>query len=164
MARDEDGRTLVSEFCGIVIAMYQTDRAPPHFHASYERDEALIAIDSTQHRSELRANCERARQGLSLERRSAGASGGRHQAGRAHAPRPVHAHLPECLLEVLDMGSPWAADLGRPLSHGFWRPYRADSTPQSAIASATIAAPTVQATPRLSSTTPASSARVSSPP
>jgi len=88
MARDERGRVPVSEFYGIAIAMYQTDRAPAHFHARYEQHEALIAIDTlelvdgwlprrafalvlewaAQHRAEIRANWDRARQGLSPER------------------------------------------------------------------------------------------------
>ena len=88
MPDDASGRAPVSEFFGIAVAMYQTDRAPPHFHASYERHEALIAIDTlefvegwlpkrayalvlewaAQHRAELRANWDRARRGLSLER------------------------------------------------------------------------------------------------
>ena len=88
MSDDGRGRAPVSEFFGIAIAMYQTDRAPPHFHASYERHEALIAIDtlefvdgwlpkrayalvlewSAQHRAELRANWDRTRRGLPLER------------------------------------------------------------------------------------------------
>ena len=88
MADDGSGRAPVSEFFGIAIAMYQTDRAPPHFHATYERHEALIAIETlefidgwlpkrayvlvlewaAQHRAELRANWDRARRGLPLER------------------------------------------------------------------------------------------------
>jgi hypothetical protein len=88
MSRDESGRQPVSHFFGIVIAMYQSDHAPPHFHAGYEQHEALIAIDTlefiegwlpkrayalvlewaAQHRGELRANWDRAREGLPLER------------------------------------------------------------------------------------------------
>jgi hypothetical protein len=86
----DDGRGLapVSAFFGIAIAMYQTDRAPPHFHARYEAHEALVAIDTlefidgwlprrayalvlewaAQHRAELRANWDRVRQGLTVER------------------------------------------------------------------------------------------------
>ncbi len=87
MERDERGGAPVSRFFGITVAMYQTDRAPPHFHAAYERHEALIAIDTleyvkgwlpkrahalvlewaAQHRAELRANWNRARQALPLE-------------------------------------------------------------------------------------------------
>jgi Domain of unknown function (DUF4160) len=86
--RDEVGRAPVSQFFGIAIAMYQTDRTPPHFHAGYDGHEALISIDTlefvegwlpkrayalvlewaAQHRAELRANWDRARQGLPLER------------------------------------------------------------------------------------------------
>jgi len=88
MPRDERGHVPVSQFFGIAIAMYQTDRTPPHFHAAYENHGALIAIDTlefvdgwlpkrayalvlewaAQHRGELRANWDRARQGLPLER------------------------------------------------------------------------------------------------
>jgi hypothetical protein len=34
----------VSEFFGIVIYVYWRDHGPPHFHAVYGGDEALIAI------------------------------------------------------------------------------------------------------------------------
>jgi hypothetical protein len=77
----------VSEFFGISIAMFRTDREPPHFHAVYERHEALVVIDTlefmdgwlpkrayalvlewaAQHRAELRANWARARQGGAIE-------------------------------------------------------------------------------------------------
>ncbi len=87
MTRGEGGHTVVSQFFGIAIAMSQTDCEPPHFHASYERHEALIAIDTLEfvegwlpqrayalvlewaahHRAELRARWDRARQGLPLE-------------------------------------------------------------------------------------------------
>ena len=33
-------------FYGIVIRMYFDDHAPPHFHAIYSGDEAVIGIDS----------------------------------------------------------------------------------------------------------------------
>ena len=36
----------ISRFLGIVIAMYFDDHAPPHFHARYDRREALIEIRS----------------------------------------------------------------------------------------------------------------------
>src|SRR4051794_8387082 len=32
----------ISEFYGIVVEMYFADHAPPHFHARYAGDEALI--------------------------------------------------------------------------------------------------------------------------
>ncbi|WP_088307292.1 DUF4160 domain-containing protein [Novosphingobium sp. B 225] len=35
---------IISIFFGIVIRMYHDDHAPPHFHASYQGFEALIAI------------------------------------------------------------------------------------------------------------------------
>jgi hypothetical protein len=85
---DHGGLLRVSEFFGIAVAMGQTDRSPSHFHASYDRHEALVSIDTLEfvdgwlpkrayalvlewaahHRSELRANWERARQGGTLER------------------------------------------------------------------------------------------------
>lgn len=34
----------ISEFFGILILMYYSDHAPPHFHARYGDDEALIRI------------------------------------------------------------------------------------------------------------------------
>jgi hypothetical protein len=34
----------ISRFYGIVIRMYFADHAPPHFHAIYSGDEAVIAI------------------------------------------------------------------------------------------------------------------------
>jgi hypothetical protein len=35
----------LSRFYGIVIRMFFNDHAPPHFHAYYGSDEALIAIE-----------------------------------------------------------------------------------------------------------------------
>jgi Domain of unknown function (DUF4160) len=72
----------VSEFFGIVIWMYYRDHQPPHFHATYGGDEALIVIGTGDlyegqlsrralrlvqeweelHRTELLANWELARQ------------------------------------------------------------------------------------------------------
>jgi hypothetical protein len=37
---------IISVFFGIIIRMYHADHAPPHFHASYQGFEALIAIDT----------------------------------------------------------------------------------------------------------------------
>ena len=37
---------IISVFFGIIIRMYHADHAPPHFHASYQGFETLIAIDS----------------------------------------------------------------------------------------------------------------------
>ena len=76
----------VSEFFGIVIALYYGDHAPPHFHAIYGDGEALIDTRTlsvlqgrlprralalvlewaSQHRDELLEDWERARQGLPL--------------------------------------------------------------------------------------------------
>lgn len=36
----------ISQFFGIVIAMYFNDHSPPHFHALYAEHEASIAIDT----------------------------------------------------------------------------------------------------------------------
>lgn len=35
----------LSRFFGIVIVMYWRDHNPPHFHATYGGDEALISLD-----------------------------------------------------------------------------------------------------------------------
>ena len=78
----------ISEFYGIVIAMYYAEHGVPHFHALYAGDDASIAIDSLEilagslpdramrlvrewaslHRADLEANWERARAGHALER------------------------------------------------------------------------------------------------
>jgi hypothetical protein len=78
----------ISEFFGIVIAMYYNDHVPPHFHAKYAEYEAEVAIQSLEvlkgslprralalvlewaavHREELRANWEAAREGKPLAR------------------------------------------------------------------------------------------------
>ena len=36
----------ISQFYGIVIAMFFNDHVPPHFHASYGGDEATINIET----------------------------------------------------------------------------------------------------------------------
>jgi hypothetical protein len=76
----------ICEFFGVVIYMYYNDHRPAHFHAEYAEREALFAIDTLEilegdlprrprafvmewaslHREELRANWERARQGVPL--------------------------------------------------------------------------------------------------
>lgn len=38
----------ISRFFGIVIRMYYDDHAPPHFHAYYGGDVAVIAIDTLE--------------------------------------------------------------------------------------------------------------------
>lgn len=78
----------ISEFHGIVIAMYYREHGIPHFHASYAGQSAAIAIDTGEpiagllpqralrlvrewsdvHRYELRANWYRARRDAPLER------------------------------------------------------------------------------------------------
>ena len=35
---------VVSRFFGIIIALYWEDHAPPHFHAKYSGDEAMVDI------------------------------------------------------------------------------------------------------------------------
>lgn len=35
---------IISRFFGIIIAIYWDDHAPPHFHAKYSGDEAVIDI------------------------------------------------------------------------------------------------------------------------
>lgn len=74
----------ISQFYGIDILMYFNDHAPPHFHAFYGGDEALIAWNPPQirrgglpnkalrqvltwagvHAAELDANWALARQGM----------------------------------------------------------------------------------------------------
>ena len=76
----------ISRFFGIVIKMFYSDHAPPHFHAEYAGHEALIAIETLEvlrgvlprralalviewavtHRGELRSEWERARSGRTL--------------------------------------------------------------------------------------------------
>ena len=76
----------ISEFFGIVIYMYFNDHNPAHFHAEYAESEgsftiatlealegelprrprALVIEWASLHRQELRANWQRARQGLPL--------------------------------------------------------------------------------------------------
>ena len=36
----------ISRFFGIIIAMFYNDHAPPHFHARYGEQRAIIGIDS----------------------------------------------------------------------------------------------------------------------
>lgn len=36
----------ISRFFGIVIRMFYSDHAPPHFHAIYAGHEAMVAIDT----------------------------------------------------------------------------------------------------------------------
>ena len=78
----------ISHFFGITIAMYFNDHSPAHFHAYYGEHEALIVIETlgvyegslprramalvlewaALHRTELRANWEKARRGEPLAR------------------------------------------------------------------------------------------------
>lgn len=36
----------LSRFYGIIIRMYFDDHAPPHFHAAYGREEAVVGIEA----------------------------------------------------------------------------------------------------------------------
>ena len=76
----------ISQFFGVVIAMYKNDHAPPHFHAEYAGEEAKFVIESLEilagrlprraqslvlewaslHRTELSENWNLAREGLPL--------------------------------------------------------------------------------------------------
>ena len=38
----------ISQFCGIVIAMFFNDHVPPHFHAYYGGDEVTINIETSE--------------------------------------------------------------------------------------------------------------------
>ena len=78
---------VVSRFFGIVIAFYWEDHQPPHFHAKYSGDEAMIGIHNGDvlrgvlpgralslieewrklHVDELMADWEHARQRQALE-------------------------------------------------------------------------------------------------
>jgi hypothetical protein len=77
----------ISQFFGIIVAMYYGDHNPPHFHVRYGEHEALVAIDSLelvegwlprralamviewamQQRSALRQNWDKALRGLPLD-------------------------------------------------------------------------------------------------
>jgi hypothetical protein len=78
---------IISAFFGIIIRMYFDDHAPPHFHAEYHGQEAVISIEgrilhgeissstarrlirqwARQHRFELEANWKRAKKLETLE-------------------------------------------------------------------------------------------------
>jgi hypothetical protein len=45
----------ISRFFGIVIAIYYRDHAPPHFHAVYGEDEAVVTIETGAVRGHLPA-------------------------------------------------------------------------------------------------------------
>lgn len=76
----------ISRFLGIVIAMYYSDHAPPHFHARYGRYEITVQIETglvegqfpkralrhvlewyDLHQAELSRNWDRARERQSLQ-------------------------------------------------------------------------------------------------
>jgi hypothetical protein len=78
----------ISVFFGIAIRMFFSDHPPPHFHVSYQRHRAVMAIESgaiisgalppavqrlvrdwaMRHRAELMDNWERARARRALQR------------------------------------------------------------------------------------------------
>ncbi|MBI5546177.1 MAG: DUF4160 domain-containing protein [Deltaproteobacteria bacterium] len=78
----------ISVFFGIVIRMYYDDHAPPHFHAHYGEQDALVRIDTLEliqgalprralamvlewaaiHRGELQADWQRAAAHQALDR------------------------------------------------------------------------------------------------
>lgn len=78
---------IISQFFGIVIAIYWRDHSPPHFHAKYGEQEIIIEIESMKitgfmskraynmvlewtnlHKQELLTNWELARKGEPLNR------------------------------------------------------------------------------------------------
>ena len=54
----------ISRFLGIIIRMYWDEHAPPHFHAVYGNDEAVIGIDSLEL---VRGSLPRRAKALTLE-------------------------------------------------------------------------------------------------
>jgi len=78
----------ISRFYGIIIRMFYNDHNPPHFHVIYQDNEALIDINTLkimngslpkrakslaiewaiEHRDELMANWQKARNNESLEK------------------------------------------------------------------------------------------------
>jgi hypothetical protein len=77
----------ISQFFGIIVAMYYGDHNPPHFHVRYGEHEALVVIDTLEcwegwlprramamvlewallHRHELRRNWDLALGGFPLD-------------------------------------------------------------------------------------------------
>src|SRR5688572_32619071 len=43
----------ISEFYGVLVAMYHNEHSPPHFHASYGGREAAVSFDGTVLRGSL---------------------------------------------------------------------------------------------------------------
>ena len=88
LSTDGCGMPRICEFYGIAIYMYYRDHAPPHFHAIYGDNEAVITIRSAEmikgriperawglvrewsmlHEAELEENWELARLGKPLKR------------------------------------------------------------------------------------------------
>ena len=86
--RDPAAVPRISEFYGIVIAMYYGEHGVPHFHATYSGETVVVAIETGEalagsvpdralrlvqewvdlHRAELMDNWERAREQVPLER------------------------------------------------------------------------------------------------
>ena len=78
---------IISQFFGIIIAMYWRDHSPPHFHAKYGEQEVIVEIESMKitghmskralnmvqewanlHRGELMENWELSKKGEPLKR------------------------------------------------------------------------------------------------
>ena len=38
----------ISQFYGIIVAMYYSDHGPPHFHARYAEHEALVNLETLE--------------------------------------------------------------------------------------------------------------------
>jgi len=55
----------ISEFYGVLVYMYYSDHAPPHFHAGYSGDEAMFGIRTLEVR---RGQLPRRATALILER------------------------------------------------------------------------------------------------
>jgi hypothetical protein len=80
----------ISEFFGIVIAMYFDDHAPPHFHAINAEHEATFGLDTLRPGRLLAAPRGRARPGVG-RRSQAGADVelGAVPCGKASRPHPA---------------------------------------------------------------------------
>jgi hypothetical protein len=100
----------ISRFFGIVIKMFYDDHNPPHFHAEYGGDVALIDIRSlavfsgglpprvtglviewaTLHQQELLADWDRARAREELQKSAPGMRTANHRVEKAAADRASH--------------------------------------------------------------------------
>jgi hypothetical protein len=79
----------ISRFFGIIIAMFYNDHAPPHFHARYGEQRAIIGIDSlTVLGGRLSPRLLRIGDGVGIA--SSGGAAGRLATGRATGAAQVH--------------------------------------------------------------------------